>query len=233
MINTVIIDDNKKSIDLLNILLSKTCPKINVIGEASNYKDAIDLIRKTSPDLIFLDIDLLTDHVNGFNVIDNFKNADFKIIVVSGHDYALKAFEYDVVDYLIKPVEVQKLVKAVNKVEINLKKNVCKGFVSIPSITKVELIDVKDIIYFYAEGKYTLIKLKTNKEILSSRNLKEFEDKLDVNIFFRIHKSYLININNLNFIDKKKCFSCVMINGDRVPVSRRKKESFSNYIGLK
>ncbi|MFK7750254.1 MAG: LytR/AlgR family response regulator transcription factor [Kordia sp.] len=235
---TIIIDDNKKSIQVLKLLLSNLCPEVNVIGEASSYTEAVKLIDNNELDLIFLDVNL-TEEITGFNVIDNFKNYDFKIIVISAYgDYALQAFDYNVIDFILKPINSQKLINAVHKVSTFIKQKDSAGdarnFLSVQSTYKIDLIKIDDILYLTADGKYTSIKLKDNTEVLSSTNLKVFEEKLmSNNLFFRVHRNRLVNIKNVISVDKRDGFFCVMDNGERIAISRRKKELFLKYIGLK
>jgi len=249
MINALIIDDEKDCRVSLIHDLKTYCPQIKVIGEAEGVKQGIELINKLNPDLIFLDIQM--NDGTGFDLLETLKTNNteskpfsFHIIFTTAYDqFAIKAFKYSAIDYLLKPILSEELIAAVEKLKYNylhnelldsltvLLENKKRGTNSFSKIILnvgecVEIHRVEDIIRCESEGNYTNFYFKDKKKLMVSRTLKEFDEMLSSQGFFRIHQSHLINVNYLVKYNKSDGGYAVMSDGSQAPISRNKKEEF-------
>lgn len=249
MIKAVIIEDEKKSADLLARLLQKNCPDISVLGKAESVKEGIDLVNKLHPELIFLDV-MMPDG-SGFEVLEKLKDFKFDVIFTTATDkFAVKAIKYSALDYLLKPIDTQELVHAVNKIsernksrlgstnEENLRsllENVRQNEsqfskITLPTGHAYEVVLIKDIIRCEANDNYTNVYLANGKKFLVSGTLKHYEDLLPAHEFTRVHHSHLINMNHMVRFVKDDGGYAVMSDGSQVEVSRRKREDFLNKL---
>lgn len=240
-LSAILVDDEAINILLLKEILSKYCPNIQVIGEASDVETAITEIDTKKPDMVFLDV-MLGDRTS-FEVLDSLAVPRPQVILVTSEEqYALTAFRYDVTDYLLKTIEATDVVKAVNKVvkrieEHNLyklkKSNELKNFIAIASIDKVDLLRIDDIMFFTGDGKYTCIQLSNGKKYFTTKNLGDYERTIGNPNFFRIHHSYIINMNYVTRITKKDGSYCEMSNGLAIPIAKRRQDDFNKFIKVK
>lgn len=235
----IIIDDEKKAIELLELNLKDIVPSVRIVGTATSAEEGLKLIHEKTFDLLFLDIDL--KDASGFDLLKQFYTIDFQIIFITAfNDYALAAFEVNAIDYLLKPVDPEKLKKAVEKAEYfvqndkneralnvsNLLNHVdSKDKLAIHEQGRISFINLYEVIYFEADGQYTNIKFENGKTLVCSQNLGYFEKVLMNDTFFRIHRSYLINLKHvtgINSTSQKVEFE----NGFSVTFSQQKKEEF-------
>ena len=236
MIRTLIIDDEKNNRQLIADLLKEHFPNIAVIGEADGVESGIKAIRQFSPELVLLDIRM--EDGDAFDLLNQIGNINFKIIFITAYEeYALKAIKFSALDYLLKPVILEELKKAVEKVEKqlitdlqlqlselsnNLKPNKKKRIV-LHSAEKLQLIPVQDIIRCEAERNYCMFFLKNGKNIMVSSPMKDFVDILSEQGFFRLHKSHLVNLSYVTSYIKADGGYVVLADGTELPVSMRKK----------
>lgn len=234
----IVVDDEKKSRNTLISSINKYAPDIEIIGDAASVVEALKKIKELKPDLLFLDVQLPDG--SGFDILELLPNLDFKIIFVSAYDkYAINAFKFSAIDYLLKPVEPDLLVRAIDKskkedqlqsmegklnVLLSNRKNIEK--IALPSSHGLELVKVKDIIYCQADSNYTLFHLIDGQQILVSRSLKEYDEILSSQGFFRIHQSYLIKLSFVKKYIKGEGGTVILENGKELDVSRRRKEGF-------
>jgi two-component system LytT family response regulator len=235
-INSIIVDDEKNSREVLRSLLEKFCPEVNVIGEASNVADAYKLISTSKPDLVFLDIQMPRN--NGFCLLQKFSPIPFSVIFITSYDhYAITAIKFSAIDYLLKPVEIGDLKFAVTKA-ISKKKEVNHYVVNLLNNINEEISDKKiplhvhgnvrfintfSITHIEADGAYSFIYCDGEK-FASSKSLKDFEDFLAPNPrFIRINKSIIINILFLKEYTKGDPFIITLHTGDVFESSRRRK----------
>ena len=245
-IRAVIIDDEKSLRETLKQKLKDNCKSVEIIGESTNVNDSIKLINETKPDLLFLDIELKQG--TGFDVLDYFSDRDFAVIFITGfNDYAIKAFKFSALDYLLKPIDADDLVKAVDKVIKN--KNLNEMHLQIKVLTEsvkqlttgkrivlnttenIHVVDVNDIIRCESDRNYTTFYLKNNISYYTSKTLKEYDELLTEYGFFRSHKSHLININYIDRYDKQGKGNIVLKDGSKVSVSVRRKELLIKLLG--
>jgi len=241
MIKTLIIDDEVSCIDVLKELLKEYCKQITVLATGSSVEEGIKLINELKPELVFLDIEL-KDKLS-FEILEKIKDNNLHIIFTTAHEkYAMLAIKAACLDYLLKPVGSTELINAVSKFEkskqitFNQKKieillenigstNTSINKIAIPCNDGYVFVNSTDIVYCEADLKYTNIYTTKNERIVSSKNLGEFEELLSAPLFFRCHKSSIIN---LNFVKKflKTDNQVLMSNDKLIDVSFRKKDEF-------
>lgn len=246
MITAIIIDDEAKGRLALREKLAAYCKQVNVIAEASNGQEGLLLIQHHKPQLIFLDIEM--PRMNGFEMLNALPEKKFHVIFTTAYDqYAIKAIKYAAFDYLLKPIDIEELRTAVEKInsaenhqtnkQVELlqqnmqhpKKQLNK--LAIPTLEGLLFFDINDIIHLEANSNYTWIHFAGKPKITASKTLKEFEDILPESIFFRTHHSHLINLNYIKRYIKGDGGQIELQNGTYVDVSRRKKEEFLRAIG--
>ena len=243
----LIVDDEPKARKNLLNLLTEYCPNVDIINAVGTVDDAVDVINQNDIDLLFLDIEM--DGETGFDLLERFEEIDFTIIFITAHDeYALKAFKFSAIDYLLKPVDIDDLKGAVDKVESRkhitsnkaqldylmdqLKTNQPPPKLIVHTSESLVFVDFVDIMRCESDEGYTTVHLVNAKPILSSKNIKYFEDLLETRSFFRIHRSHLINLRMVKEYIKNDGGYVVMKDNAILPVSRRKRQEFlDTYLG--
>jgi len=241
-IRSIIIDDEPGNIITLTGLLNSYCPQIEIIGEAENIQQAEKLIRKESPELIFLDIEM--PYGNAFDLLENLRPVDFNVIFVTAFDnYAVKAFKYAAVDYILKPVNIDELQSAVDKatkklfdegmntrIELLLSSlpnnNAFSPKIALPTPDGLLFETLDNIIFFEAKSNYTQVHTSSNTKYIVSRTLGDVESILPASVFCRIHHSFIINIRYIKRYHKGRGGYVVMEDGTSIEVSVRRKEAF-------
>lgn len=244
-IKTLIIDDEKQARNSLLSDLGKHLHVLEIVGEADSVETAVEAIERLKPELIFLDINLGDGY--GFNVIERCKFSDYKTVFVTAYDqYAIRAFKVSALDFLLKPVDQDELDAAVIRA-VNLKQEksldaqikVFKEHSSSAESDKkivlkesdaIHVIKVKDLLVCEASGIYTTFYIASGKQVVVSKNLKEYEELLEPFGFLRVHNSFLINAGKIEMLDKAEGGFLVMEGGKRIPVSQRKRDVVLNYL---
>lgn len=234
----LILDDEKQSRTLIRKYLEDQFPQI-ISEEVSTLTEAKKHIQNKSYDLIFLDINL--GNGTSFDLLDGIKEIDSQIIFVTAHsEFAIKAFKYSAIDYLVKPIDPEEFKTAVEKAIAHAGKstslnidhlqnqirqiNILNDKLVIPTPEGFLLTSISSILYCKANGNYTEIILDQNKKLVSSYTLGHFNDILTVHHFIRIHRSYLVNPHKITGYKRGEGGSVVMSNGDELDVSRANKE---------
>lgn len=242
MLKAIIVDDEEFARSSLYFLIQENCPEIKITGIAKSVAEARTLL-PTRPDVIFLDIAMPGE--NGFSLLEHPEAQKSNIIFTTAFDqYALKAIKANALDYLLKPIDIDELIIAVNKAVENKKRNQPmpiidnhlndKGEVkklTIPTANGYRIINTDTILYIEADSNYSIISLKNNEKITVSKVLKDYEEILSDFSFFRIHKSTLINLEYLKEYSSKTGLKVIMTNGEEFQVSRRRISEF--YIKIK
>ena len=233
MLRAVIIDDERKSRENLELLLDSFVDNVEIVAKANGVLTGIRAINDNAPDLVFLDIHLASG--DGFQILEGIKDKDQNIIFVTGHEeHAVKAFRSDAIDYLLKPVDIEHLQSAVERVRsrrIALAKNANSGQISLSTSKGLQFIKTENIVYLKGDGAYTYFFLKSGERITTSKNLKAYEERLKDYNFFRSHKSYLVNLSEIKTYIRGDGSHAVMSNGDNVGVSKRRKDHFLAALG--
>ncbi len=245
MIKVVIIDDEQDAINSIELIINEYCSNAEVIGTASSATEGRTVVLNQKPDLIFLDIEM--PRGNGFDLLEMLPERNFEIIFITAYNnFAIKAFKYSAIDYILKPIDIDEFIEAVDRAEERIKRyknrseNNNKKYdsllenihgskpvkITVPTFEGQLYIEISDINRIEAEGSYSTIFLKEKKKILVSKNLKEFENMLSDNNFFRSHNSHLVNLEHVKKYVLKDGGYIEMIDKTIVPISRRKKEAF-------
>jgi len=246
ILNAIIIDNDAKFIKNLIELINSKCPNIEIVAEAENLENGFKLIETLQPEILFLDADL--PNVNVFEKLKNLTFNKYSLIVLSKDDiHALPAIKSSAIDYLIKPVKTKPIKKAINKVNKihstnttsnvltenkekktsdEQKQNIPNQKISLPFNNGHVLVKVNDIVRLESESNYTNVFFTDQTSKLISKTTKEFEKILDTNIFVRIHKSHVINLNHLEKYTRVDGGTATMIDGTKVIISRRRFNEF-------
>ncbi len=248
MVKAVIIDDDYSSRLVLREILKKTIGNIELLGEAGNIEDGIQIIERENPDVVFLDISMPDG--SGFDLLDKIKVINFKIIFITAYtEYAVKAFKYSAFDYIVKPINVQELTKAVaripkikrveSKVAVNaLKENLFSNgengskTIALPELNGFAILSVEKIVRCEGMRNYTRIILKDEEEKIVSRTLLEFENLLSPLGFLRIHRSHLVNMANVVRYIKANGGIVELQTGELLKVSHKYKDDLLNRLLL-
>jgi len=241
-LKSIIVEDEETSREILKNYLKKYCPNISVLGEASNIDEALLLIRNNELDLVFLDVEM--PYGNAFDLLDKVGDRTFETVFVTAYNhYAIEALNAHASYYLTKPISIDELIKAVDYVvEIKTKEdalqdqvlipktNTVNGKITIPQQDGFEVIETANILYCKADDNYTEIFLNNNRKKLVSKTLKYFDEALASRNFARVHKSYLVNVNEIVKYRKGKGGSVVLSNGKEVMVSASRKSDLLSYF---
>ena len=248
MIRSIIIDDENHCTRALLADLQLHCQGVEVLDVCHSGKEGIISIRKFEPDLVFLDVEM--PWMNGFEMLELLGDIRFSIIFTTAHDeFAAKAFRISAVDYLLKPIDSNDLKAAIQKVEkkmdegsslqhiTNLLRNIHQPGtdqkIALPQREGYEFVDVSSIMYLAAEGAYTKVFIKDKKPMLVSRTLGDVEELLPPDLFQRIHHSTVINITSITQFLRTDGGYEVLNTGDKLSVSKAKKEMLMARLGLK
>jgi two-component system, LytTR family, response regulator len=242
MLNVVILDDESKAIQSLEWELKSFCPTVNVLSTFTNPFEAKDFIAKNAIDCIFLDIDM--PQMDGFSFLEFFPKREFSVIITTAYDqYGIQALKMQALDYLLKPIDSDDLIKAIEKIQnlknssnirdileemllnINTKQNFGSKKVNISCDGKIYFLDPEEILYCESDGNYCNVYLENAQKLFLTQILKNVEEKLPKNIFYRVHNSFVVNLNKVREYQKNEGY-LVLTNGKHVPVSRTKKSLF-------
>lgn len=250
--NVFIVDDEKPNRDGLKLLLAKKFNDVNVVGEAESAEEARQKLAGCEVDLLLLDINMPKE--NGFDLLESLNHIPFLIIFITAYsEYAIRALKANAVDYILKPIDPDELESALAKCKTTLKQklpqisqevyvssllNTASDFASkkypakltLPYANGFQIITVDHIIYLEAEGNYTYLYFINQERFLVTRNIKEFENLLDPNQFFRVHKSSIINLHFLKEYSSLDGHTAVLQNGVKVVISRRRVDDFMQAI---
>jgi len=240
MIKAAVIDDESMARETISEMIQLYCPDVEIVGEAEDVKTGLALIQSTRPDILLLDIQL-TDGT-GFDILKNLKRSNYKVIFITAYeDYALKAIKFSALDYVLKPVDPNDLISAIDKAKESVEDKVnslklhalLNNIDHLPNGTKkivlktannVHLINLSDIIRCQSDKNYTHFHIKDHETVVVSKTLKEYEDILNDFKFFRVHQSHLINMAHVKRYEKSDGGYLVMSDKSIVPVSFRKKD---------
>lgn len=243
MIKAIIIDDEKHCIDRLNNLLKDYCPEITVSENCADIDSAFEKINELKPDVIFLDVQI--HDVTGFDLLKKFEKLDFEVIFMTAFEqYAVQAFRFSALDFLLKPIDSDDLISAVEKLKnkIGRKGNSLENLelmiqnfnnfrqknkkITVPTVYGFEMISTQEILYCKSDVNYTTLFLKGEKSFTVAKTLKEFENVLSLYNFFRINNSYVVNLEYIKTYNKGKGGFITLENDAEIEVSSRRKDEF-------
>jgi len=243
-----IVEDEKRHINVLRNQLKMHCPKVLVMGEAGNVDDAVTALSVNQPDIVFMDIELKGRM--SFEILDQLTEHNFSLIFITAFNhYAVRAFKYAALDYLMKPVSHMELIEAVeraiedksrkdhtSKIDLMLKtlmepqhKN---QKLALPTLEGLIFIEVNDIIKLEADGSYCIFHFLQKNTVMVSKPIKEYEELLEENNFMRVHHSFIINLNQIKKYVRGSGGHVIMNDDSMVDVSLRRKEDFLKRVRL-
>jgi two-component system LytT family response regulator len=242
MIRTVLIDDETDSIRVLQKLLETYCPQVEVVGTAEGVETGLAIIQEMRPDLLFLDIEMTRG--NAFDLLNQLRPLTFQVIFVTAFDnYAIRAFKYSVVDYLLKPVDIDELVNAISRVaERSKQRNIVDQMqlfldnmgtyslaqqkMAVPTLDGLIFINLKEVVRLEAKSNYTQINLENGEMLMATRTIKDYEDILPETLFCRIHNSHIINLQKIEKYHKGRGGYVVLEDGSEIEVAIRRRQEF-------
>ncbi|PIP55207.1 MAG: DNA-binding response regulator [Bacteroidetes bacterium CG23_combo_of_CG06-09_8_20_14_all_32_9] len=241
MLKTIIIDDENRAVQTLQIILSEYCPQVSVVNKAYSAPEGIKLISLHKPDLIFLDIEM--PNGTGFDVLEAFPNRTFDVIFVTAYNnYALKAIKFSAADYILKPVDIEEVVESVKRISerrnqpgnthpdinglLHNIKNLYQKKISVPTFNGTEYISTDEILYFEADRSYCKIFFAQKRNILISRSLSALEQLLPTGNFVKIHKSHIVNLAAVKKNLRTDGGIVELTDGTQLLIAKTKKENF-------
>lgn len=245
MIRCIIVDDEAKSRESLQILIHDFCDHVQVVALCQNIDEAVNAIAEHSPDVVFLDIQLQRE--TGFDLLVKVKKIEFEVIFTTAYaEYAIRAFKFSAIDYLLKPIDVSELNAAIDRVRKKMNVNISdrlkhlienlhpaptrKSRLALPTTDGLVFVKIIDILYCEASSNYTIVHMADGKQYIVSRTLKEYEEMLGEMDFFRIHHTYLVNLAHIKKYVRGDGGYVIMENGKSLDVSKRKKEAFLSHL---
>lgn len=246
MTRAIIIDDEPNAVKLLALRLIQNCPDIDIVASCTDSLEGVKAIKVLKPDLVFLDIEM--PQLNGFQVLEAVGDISFYLIFVTAYDrFALKAFKYSAIDYLLKPIDTQELMEALNKVEKHKKTaihqvehlknqfgNTAKlhpDRLALPYQNGVTFVEIKHIVYCEADDNYTRFFLVNGQQYLASKTLKDIQELLEDRDFLRVHRQYLVNVALIKKFVRGEGSYLIMQNDQSIPVARGQKDKLIERFG--
>jgi len=229
-LSAIIVDDELHGRENLKLIIENYCNEVEVLGCADGVVGALELVANYNPDVVFLDIHMPV--LDGFDFLKEFEERNFKVVFVTAHEeYGINAVKVGATDYLLKPVNIKELKQTVKNLAASKKKAIqmpvqSPGKLVLPASHGFDLMEIDKLIRLEADGCYTRVFIKGEKNKIISHTLKDFEDLLPNDRFFRIHKSHLINLNYIKEYSSVSGNLVTMSDGSKVELSRRKAPEF-------
>lgn len=232
MLKVYILDDEQNAVDGLRAMLQKKFEqRVHIVGFNTHPLKAIEELEKMEVDILFLDVEMPI--MNGTEVLRHFPTKPFHVIFTTAHEkYAIPAIKLKVVDYLLKPLSPMDVQEAIDRVEEQMKLQITavESKITLSVQGSMHIIPIADIIRIEADSNYSIFYIKDKARLMVSKTLKDFEVQLSAHSFFRIHQSHLINLQYVSGIQRSDGDFVIMVNGDKVELSRRKKAEFLSLI---
>ncbi|MBN8824524.1 MULTISPECIES: LytTR family DNA-binding domain-containing protein [unclassified Spirosoma] len=249
---TIIIDDEQDNVRLLTGQLKRHCPTVTVVGQFTDSSEGLAAIQQRQPQLVFLDIEMPI--MNGFQLLERVGAITFQIVFVTAYDqYALQAFRFSALDYLLKPVDTIDLLNAVRRAELSQQvmpgqldllrqfygpdrssgtPSALPSRLALPQANGLTFVEISNILYVEAEGNYALFVMKTGERYLVSKTLSAMQEMLESRNFLRVHRQYIVNLDHIRRLVRGEGMYLVLSNEMTVPVARPQKERLLERFGL-
>lgn len=242
----IILDDEPDCVKLLALQLKMSCPQIDVIAECTDSIDGLKKIQDLVPDIVFMDIEM--PRMNGFQVLEAIGDINFSLVFVTAYDkFAVKAFRYSAIDYLLKPIDTKELQECVRKIEKQKKidqrqidllkiqysypRKTLPDKIALPFQNGVSFVQITDIIYCEADDNYTKFYLKNGQVTLISKTLRDIQETLEERNFLRVHRQFLVNLDQISRYVKGEGNYLIMSNDTTIPVARNQKDKLIERFG--
>jgi two-component system LytT family response regulator len=235
ILKAIIVDDEPDSINLLKLELEQHCPQVKLVGTFTSSLKALQNIEALKPDLLFLDIEMPV--MNGFELLEKILHLNFSVVFVTAYNqFALRAFRFNALDFLVKPIDALELTEAVTKAESRIKptpfqlstlQKQLRGEpitkIAIPGTHGINFIDLNEIVFVEASNNYSKLVLTDKRIFLIPKTLKDVQEVLEEEHFLRVHRQYIINLNHVKQFNRNEGM-LTMSNGEHIPVARNQKE---------
>lgn len=244
MLKSIIIDDEIDCVQLLALQLKEHCPEVKVVAQCTTPEEGLKAIRSFAPDVVFLDVEM--PRLNGFQLLEQIEEVSFSLIFVTAYnEFALKAFRFSALDYLLKPLNIPQLCEAVRKAEkkqpidqqqlallrYQLKEGKFPSKIAVPFQQGVVFVELKELVYCEADSNYTKLYLSNGKSYLLSKTLRDVQEVLEEREFLRVHRQYLINLEHIKMYHKGDGSYLVMTGDITIPVAKNQKERLVQKFG--
>jgi two-component system LytT family response regulator len=240
-LRTLIVDDEKDAVGFIGSIIREYCPRLEIVGSAFSASEASRVIIEKDPELVFLDVEM--PHGSGFDLLASFPEKTFDVIFITAFNhYAIRAIKFSAVDYILKPININEFIDAVNKVIhkrstipgrntrfdalIENLRSAIPSRLAIPTAEGMEYLNTREIIRIEADRSYCWFHLSDRRKLLVSKNLKEYQELLDGKNFFRPHNSHLINLDYVKKYIRHEGGSIEMTDGSFIPISRLRRDLF-------
>ncbi len=245
MLKAIIIDDEPDCVKLLALQLKMYCPEIQVVGKCTKSIEGLALIRELKPEIVFLDIEMPT--MNGFQLLEELGKIDFRLIFVTAYDkFAVKAFRFNALDYLLKPIDGKDLKDAVQKAILqktdpqqikSIKQHYLAGEkyqpdkIALPFQNGVTFTEIKNIVYCESDNNYTKFHIISGQKYLVAKTLGDIQEVLEERNFLRVHRQYLVNLDHIKKYVRGEGNYLILSNDESIPVARNKKDKLIERFG--
>ncbi len=245
MLRAIIIDDEPDNVKLLALQLRMYCPQVEVLAECTKSDEGLQKIIEMKPNVVFLDIEM--PRMNGFELLEKVSDINFSLVFVTAYDkFAVKAFRYSAIDYLLKPIDTKELQDAIKKIESQYKVDnrqiehlkqqftnhkILPEKLALPYQNGVTFVPVKDILYCEADDNYTKIVLSDGQTFLITKTMRDIQEVLEEREFLRVHRQYIINLNQIKKYVKGEGNYIVMNNEKSIPIARNQKDKLVEKFG--
>jgi two-component system LytT family response regulator len=246
MLKAILVDDELNSLQNLQLKIEEYCPAVRIVAQTQRPEEAVGLIQQHKPDVLFLDIEM--PRMNGFKMLEQISEIDFEIVFITAYNhYAINAIRISAFDYLVKPVSIRDLQQTVERLGHHtlkksreraetLKRSLAhpktqEDQLAVPTGDGLEFIQIRQIVRIESSSNYSRLVLENGKQMLVTRQLKDFEEMLADYRFYRVHHSHLVNLNYITRYIRGDGGQICLRNGDVIDVSRRKKDVFLKLIG--
>lgn len=246
MLRVVIIDDEPDCVRLLSLQLKLYCPSVQLLGSATDSEEGLQLIQQLQPNLLFLDVEMPV--MNGFQLLEKLGTIPFQLVFVTAYDrFAVKAFRYSALDYLLKPIDGKQLQDAVNraaqrqlpaqqqlsmlKKQLHDKEGSQPDKIALPFQNGVAFTELKNIVYCSSENNYTRFFTTDGQQYLVAKTLGDIQETLEGRHFLRVHRQYVVNLDHIRKYVRGEGNYLVMSNNQQVPVARNQKERLIDRFG--
>jgi two-component system LytT family response regulator len=244
MLKAIIIDDEPDCVALMALQLKQHCPQVQILLQTTKPEEGLQAIQKLEPDVVFLDVEM--PRMNGFSLLEQLEDISFCLIFVTAYnEFALRAFRFSALDYLLKPLNITHLCEAVRKAEkrqridhrqldmlrYQLKEGQYPSKIAVPFQNGVVFVELKELVYCEADSNYTKLILTSGKSYLLSKTLREVQEVLEERNFLRVHRQYLINLDHIKMYHKGDGSYLVMTGDVSVPVARNQKDRLVQKFG--
>lgn len=246
MLQAIIIDDEPDNVKLLSLQLRMYCPQVEVLAECTKSEEGLKNIIELKPNIVFLDIEM--PRMNGFELLEKIGNINFSLVFVTAYDkFAVKAFRYSAIDYLLKPIDTKELQDAIKKIENQQKidqrqiEHLKQQFKSnnralpdklaLPFQNGVTFVPVKDILYCEADDNYTKIIMQDGQSFLITKTMRDIQEVLEEREFLRVHRQFIVNLNLIKKYVKGEGNYIIMNNDKSIPIARNQKDKLIERFG--